>query len=255
MKPLDPKAHEHLAGWVKQGGTIIYCGRDNDVYQNVLEWWNQNGNSYTAPSQHLFSIMGMPEKASEGVYTYGKGNVYVVRQDPKEFVMNERGDATLLKQVEAAYGQLEYKNHFYLERGPYVMAAVLDENAISNEPLQLQGHYIDLFDPKLPCMEVVKVNPGEQAFLFDIDAVKDAMRPQVLAAASRQYEEKVGERSFAFTAKSPANTDNVMRILLPKEPKKVKVAATYQSEWDAKTRTLLLQFENQPEGVQVEITW
>jgi hypothetical protein len=104
-------------------------------------------------------------------------------------------------------------------------------------------------------MEVVKVNPGEQAFLFDIDAVKDAMRPQVLAAASRQYKEKVGERSFAFTAKSPANTDNVMRILLPKEPKKVKVAATYQSEWDAKTRTLLLQFENQPEGVQVEITW
>ena len=255
MKPLDPKAHEHLAEWVKQGGTIIYCGRDNDVYQNVLEWWNQNGNSYTAPSQHLFTIMGIPEKASEGVYTYGKGNVYVVRQDPKEFVMNERGDATLLKQVEAAYGQLEYKNHFYLERGPYVMAAVLDENAISNEPLQLQGHYIDLFDPKLPCMEVVKVNPGEQAFLFDIDAVKDAMRPQVLAAASRQYEEKVGERSFAFTAKSPANTDNVMRILLPKEPKKVKVAATYQSEWDAKTRTLLLQFENQPEGVQVEITW
>ena len=169
--------------------------------------------------------------------------------------MNERGDATLLKQVEHAYGQLEYKNHFYLERAPYVMAAVLDENAISNEPLQLQGHYIDLFDPKLPCMEVVKVNPGEQAFLFDIDAVKDAMRPQVLAAASRQYEEKVGERSFAFTAKSPANTDNVMRILLPKEPKMVKVAATYQSEWDAKTRTLLLQFENQPEGVQVEITW
>ena len=255
MKPLDPKAHEHLAEWVKQGGTIIYCGRDNDVYQNVLEWWNQNGNSYTAPSQHLFIIMGMPEKASEGVYTYGKGNVYVVRQDPKEFVMNERGDATLLKQVEAAYGQLEYKNHFYLERGPYVMAAVLDENAISNEPLQLQGHYIDLFDSKLPCMEVVKVNPGEQAFLFDIDAVKDAMRPQVLAAASRQYKEKVGECSFAFTAKSPANTDNVMRILLPKEPKKVKVAATYQSEWDAKTRTLLLQFENQPEGVQVEITW
>ena len=255
MKPLDPKAHEHLAEWVKQGGTIIYCGRDNDVYQNVLEWWNQNGNSYTAPSQHLFTIMGMPEKASEGVYTYGKGNVYVVRQDPKEFVMNERGDAILLKQVEHAYGQLEYKNHFYLERGPYVMAAVLDENAISNEPLQLQGHYIDLFDPELPCMEVVKVNPGEQAFLFDIDAVKDAMRPQVLAAASRQYEEKVGERSFAFTAKSPANTDNVMRILLPKEPKKVKVAATYQSEWDAKTRTLLLQFENQPEGVQVEITW
>lgn len=255
MKPLDPKAHEHLAEWVKKGGIIVYCGRDNDVYQNVLEWWNQNGNTYTAPSQHLFGLMGMPEKASDGVYTYGKGKVYVVRQDPKEFAMNAGGDAALLKQVEAAYGKLEYKNHFYLERGPYVMVAVLDENAVSNEPLELKGHFIDLFDPKLPCKDVVKVNPGEQAFLFDINAVKDAKRPQVLAAASRQYDEVVGKKSYAFTAKSPANTDNVMRILLPKKPKDVKVSANYQSEWDAKTRTLLLQFENLPEGVKVELKW
>ena len=255
MKPLDPKVHEHLAEWVKQGGIIVYCGRDNDVYQNVLEWWNQNGNTYTAPSQHLFGKMGMPEKAEDGVYAYGKGKVYVVRQDPKEFAMNEGGDAALLKQVESAYGQLEYKNHFYLERGPYVMAAVLDENAVSNEPLQLNGHFIDLFDPKLPCMDVVKVNPGEQTFLFDIDAVKDAKRPQVLAAASRQYDEVVGKKSYAFVAKSPANTDNVMRILLPKKPKDVKVSVDYQSEWDAETRTLLLQFENLPEGVKVELKW
>ncbi len=255
MKPLDPKAHQDLAEWVKQGGTIIYCGRDNDVYQNVLEWWNQNGNKYEAPSQHLFAAMGMPEKASEGVYAYGKGKVYVVRQDPKEFVMQEKGDTELLKTIENAYGKLEFKNHFYLERGPYVMAAVLNENAVSDEPLQLKGHYIDLFDPTLPCLDVKTVNPGEQAFLYDIDAVGNKKRPQVLAAASRQYEEKVGKKSYSFTAKSPANTDNVMRILLPKQPKEVKVSTENRSTWDAETRTLLLQFENNPEGVQVEITW
>ena len=198
----------------------------------------------------------MPEKAEDGVYAYGKGKVYVLRQDPKEFAMNEGGDAALLKQVESAYGQLEYKNHFYLERGPYVMAAVLDENAVSNEPLQLKGHFIDLFDPKLPCMDVVKVNPGEQTFLFDIDAVKDAKRPQVLAAASRQYDEVVGKKSYAFIAKSPANTDNVMRILLPKKPKNVEVSSNaFEMKWDAETRTLLLQFENLPEGVKVELKW
>jgi hypothetical protein len=42
MKPLDPKAHQDLADWVKKGGVIVYCGRDNDPYQQVLEWWNQN---------------------------------------------------------------------------------------------------------------------------------------------------------------------------------------------------------------------
>ena len=256
MKPLDPKAHQDLADWVKQGGTIVYSGRDNDPFQNVLEWWNQNGNIYTAPSQHLFQLMGMPEKAEEGVYSYGKGKVYVVRQDPKEFVMQADGDQNILKVIEQAYGKLDYKNHFYLERGPYVLASVVDESDISKDPLILKGNYIDLFEPNLPVLNQKVVNPDEQAFLFNIDAVKNKKKPQVLASASRQYDEQTGKRSYSFIAKSPAETNNVMRILLPKQPKDVKVSAqTFTSEWDKATHTLLLQFENNPEGVQVNIEW
>ena len=256
MKPLDPKAHQDLADWVKQGGTIVYSGRDNDPYQNVLEWWNQNGNTYTAPSQHLFQLMGMPEKAEEGVYSYGKGKVYVVRQDPKEFVMQAGGDQAILKVIEQAYGKLDYKNHFYLERGPYVLASVVDESDISKDPLILKGNYIDLFEPNLPVLNQKVVNPDEQAFLFNIDAVKNKKKPQVLASASRQYDEQTGKRSYSFIAKSPAETNNVMRILLPKQPKNVKVSVqTFTSEWDKATHTLLLQFENNPEGVQVNIEW
>ena len=256
MKPLDPKAHQDLADWVKQGGTIVYSGRDNDPFQNVLEWWNQNGNTYTAPSQHLFQLMGMPEKAEEGVYSYGKGKVYVVRQDPKEFVMQAGGDQSILKVIEQAYGKLDYKNHFYLERGPYVLASVVDESDISKDPLILKGNYIDLFEPNLPVLNQKVVNPDEQAFLFNIDAVKNKKKPQVLASASRQYDEQTGKRSYSFIAKSPAETNNVMRILLPKQPKDVKVSApTFTSEWDKATHTLLLQFENNPEGVQVNIEW
>ena len=256
MKPLDPKAHQDLADWVKKGGIIIYCGRDNDPYQRVLEWWNQDGNNYTAPSQHLFLLMQMPEKAEEDVYRYGKGRIYVVRQDPKEFVMQEKGDQSLLSVIEKAYGKLEYKNHFYLERGPYTLAAVVDENAVSSKPLQLNGNYIDLFDPKLPCLKQKTVNPGEQAFLFDINVVKKRNRPQVLASASRQSDESIGKRTYSFIAKSPAETDNVMRILLPKNPKGITVSSNqFTSEWDERTHTLLLQFENNPEGVHVKIEW
>ena len=256
MKPLDPKAHQDLADWVKQGGIIVYSGRDNDPYQNVLEWWNQNGNTYTAPSQHLFQLMGMSEKAEEGVYSYGKGKVYVVRQDPKEFVMQVDGDQAILKVIEQAYGKLDYKNHFYLERGPYVMVAVVDENAISNEPLTLKGNYIDLFDPNLPCLKEKIVNPDEQAFLFNIDAISKKKQPQILASASRQYDEKIGKRSYSFVAKSPAETNNVMRILLPKEPKDIQVSCKeFTQAWDKDTHTLLLMFENNPDGVQVAIKW
>ena len=255
MKPLDPKAHQDLADWVKNGGVIVYCGRDNDPYQRVLEWWNQNGNTYTAPSQHLFQLMQMPENAEEGTYTYGKGRVYVVRQNPKEFVMQTGGDKFLLKTIEQAYGKLDYKNHFYLERDPYVLASVVDESDISSEPLQLRGNYINLFDPKLPCLKQQTVKPGEQTFLFNIDKA-NKKQPQVLASASRQYDEVIGKRSYSFTAKSPAETDNVMRVLLPREPRDIKASTSpFTSEWDADTHTLLLRFENNPDGIQVKIEW
>lgn len=255
MKPLDPEAHQAIAEWVKQGGRLIYCGRDDDPYQTVQEWWNQNGLSYTAPSQHLFELMQMPQQAAGGLYRYGKGSVRVIRQDPKEFVLTAGGDAPLMEAIEEAYGTVKQKNSFYLERGPYVLGAVVDENVTGSEPMRIEGSYIDLFDPKLPCIREKVVQPGEQTFLYDLKKVKNRRRPQVLAAASRQYDESVTRHSYAFTSKSPANTDNVMRILLPREPKRVYADVSSQSSWDAESHTLLLQFENRPDGVCVKIEW
>ena len=58
MKPMDSKAHEHIAAWVRGGGKLLFCGTDADPYQRVQEWWNRGGNAYTAPSQHLFGLLG-----------------------------------------------------------------------------------------------------------------------------------------------------------------------------------------------------
>ncbi|HEY6901832.1 MAG TPA: hypothetical protein VI233_14350, partial [Puia sp.] len=51
MKPHSPEVHRQLAAWVRQGGILVYCGRDEDPYQSVMEWWNTKGNSYASPSQ------------------------------------------------------------------------------------------------------------------------------------------------------------------------------------------------------------
>ncbi len=255
MKPLDPSSHQHIADWVRRGGRLIYCGRDDDPYQSVLEWWNQKGNDYAAPSEHLFELMQMSRRPGEGSYRFGRGSVQIIRQDPKEFVLTAGGDAPLMEAVEQAYGRLELKNSFYLERGPYVLGAVLDENVTGSEPMRIRGRYIDLFDPKLPCLDEKVVQPGEQTFLYDLKKVKNRRRPQVLAAASRQYDEERTRHTYAFTAKSPANTDNVMRILLPQEPKNVDADVSSQSSWDEASHTLLLQFENRPDGVRVKIEW
>ena len=255
IKPLDPEAHRHIAEWVRRGGSLIYCGRDDDSYQTVREWWNQDGNHYTAPSQHLFALMGMDEQAAEGEYRYGRGHVYVLRQNPKEFAEAEGGDARLIKTVEQAYGPLEQKNSFQLERGPFLLAAVVDEGVVSNEPLSLRGRFIDLFNPKLPYVTEKRVRPGEQAFLYDLGKLRHRNRPQVLAAASRQYDEHLSSHSYSFTAKSPTATTNIMCLHMPHEPERVTANTTIHSRWDPQTKLLHLGFENSPDGVQVKIEW
>lgn len=255
MKPLDPEAHQHIADWVGQGGSLIYCGRDDDPFQTVPEWWNTNGNHYAAPSQHLFALMGMDEQVAEGHYTFGEGHVYVLRHNPQEFVLTAGADSLLLHTLKSAYGPYEQKNSFVLHRDPYLMASVVDESPVSSEPLVLKGRFIDLFDPSLPVLSKKEVQPGEQTFLLDLDKVQEKMYPQVLASASRQYDETFTDHSFSFVSKSPANTDNAMRILLPQAPKQVQVSVAGQSSWDEESKTLLLGFENDPEGVQVRIEW
>ena len=81
----------------------------------------------------------------------------MIRRDPKDFVLTAGGDAEYLAAVRGLYGKgkqagtLDFKNHFYLERGPYEIVAVVDENA-DTEPFVLEGKFIDLFDPALPVL-------------------------------------------------------------------------------------------------------
>ncbi|MGF0097767.1 hypothetical protein ACQRD6_05375 [Prevotella sp. SGI.027] len=262
MKPLDSKAHQYIANWVKQGGVLVYSGRDDDSFQRVLEWWNQHGNSYSAPSQHLFELMSMPKNATEGRYTVGKGAVYVIRQDPKEFVLQANGDSKLVDTVKKAYendakgGQLQWKNVFTLSRGSYDLVSVIDENVVSNQPYTAKGQFIDLFDPQLPILSSKTVRPGEQAFLYNINRIKNKKQPQVLAGAARVYDEKRTQKSYSFVAKSPKNTTNMMRVLLPKQPKLVEISGEKACHtWDVSSKTLLVQFENDPDGVQVSLKW
>ena len=263
MKPLDPEAHEHLAAWVRRGGVLVYSGRDDDPFQRVTEWWNQNGNAYAAPSDHLFELLGIGSAPEAGEYACGKGTGCILRNDPKEFVLEKGGDAPLVETVKRLYegkargGELVFKNNFRLERGTYDLVAVLDES-VSDEPVRIEGRLIDLFDPELPVCRSREIAPGEQGFFLNVDRVKNPRKARVLASASRIYDEQHGKRSYAFVAKSPVNTTNVSRVLLPECPKQILIdgrATATDGCWDETTRTCLIRFENNPDGVSVRITW
>ena len=253
MKPLDSDAHTHLQAWVKKGGQLIYCATDRDPFQRVSEWWNRADEPFAAPSDHLFSLMGIPSQAPSGTYRYGKGTVRILRQDPKEFVLTAGADAPLMAAVSAAYGPLEQKNHFLLHRGPYTVGAVMDES-VSEAPLKVDGTLIDLYDPELPVLSEKTIGPGEQFFLYDVRKAPKA--PAVLAASSRESDVKAGKDSYSYIAKGPADTYNISRILLPSAPVQVLVSgADAPYTWDEGSRTLLVRFPNSPDGVTVQIRW
>lgn len=262
MKPLDPQAHSHIADWVKEGGVLLYSGRDDDPFQTVREWWNTGGNSYAAPSDHLFSLMGIRAGASEGQYSYGKGTVYIMRHDPKEYVLSEGGDSRFVETVGKLYrdsakaGEMKMKNSFCLERGPYTIAAVMDES-VSDEPLTITGTLVDLFDPKLPVYTSVQILPGHQGYFIDIDRV-DHGKAQVLAGSSRAEDEQRTGSSYSFTAKSPIDTDGISRVLLPEKPSSVTVNGEEVSDrasWDAGSSTCLITYANSPDGVKIVFNW
>jgi len=266
MKPFSAEVNQQLANWVKGGGVLVYCGRDDDPYQTVLEWWNTKGLSYEAPSAHLFALMKMTPSEHKK-FSFGKGCVYVIRQDPKEFVLKSNADAVYIETVKHAFeedaraGKLLFKNNLYLERGPYDVVSVLDEHENST-PYTIKGPVIDLFDPLLPVLDEKVINPGEQGFLYNLNRVKNKTKPAVLASASRIYEESLTASSYSFVCKSPKNTVNSMRILLPSEPKVVEVqnneggsAGEIKTSWDAASGTYFMTFDNNPEGVKVKLGW
>ena len=181
--------------------------------------------------------------------------------------MQTGGDTAFVGLVRRAYsgdaraGELTWKNNFYLERGPYDIISVLDENKDS-KPYVVWGPVIDLFDPTLPALGQKTVQPGEQSVLYDLSRVADKQGPRVLAAASRTYDAKATAHSYAFVARSPVNTENSMRVLLPARPVRVDVTdaaghplADVRSSWDEVSHTEYLGFANSPEGVRVRLSW
>ncbi|MDN3656550.1 hypothetical protein QWZ08_12970 [Ferruginibacter paludis] len=263
MKPQAAIVNEQLAQWVKDGGRLIYYGTDTDPFQTVKEWWNTNGKNYATPSAHLFEQLHISRAGKES-YVYGKGMVTIVKQDPKELVLTAGGDENFMRIVKSNYesattkGSLQTNNYFYLERGPYDIASVMEEG-VTAEPLHIQGPVIDMFDPALPVLKEKIVPPGQQSLLYDLKRVKEKNIAQVLCAASRVYDEKRNGNEYSFITKSPSNTNNVMRILLQAKPTSVitkdKDGKTIENktEWDEGSHTILLQFINDADGIGVEI--
>ncbi|MFH1740747.1 MAG: hypothetical protein ABIH23_17195, partial [bacterium] len=264
MKPPLPEPHEYLAEWVQAGGALLYTGRDDDPYQTIREWWNQDGQTYHRPSEHLFELLGLGRKPKDGLHRCGKGWLHLLRENPRAIATDKEKAEGLRKVTQDLFqranpnGNWRETNTIELYRGPYRIAGVMDES-VSAEPYRFAGRFIDLFDPEMGILNEVTLQPGSRGFYLDLDRVSDEP-PTVLATANRLEWSRSDVETFEFLAKGPEGTRAATRVLLRERPKVVRVVdpnsgnnLEFEQSWDETSKTLLLRYDNHPDGVQAVI--
>ena len=257
QKPPTPEFHSALAKWVRNGGALVVVDDDRDPYNSVREWWNTAPNSYRTPRQHLFEMLGLAKDAS-GTHVVGKG--VVIRGVASPAALPYRADgADLVRKLAhtaAHAGQLDWRESspIVLRRGPYLIAAGLDESLPNAKPVVLHGRFVDLFDAELPVLATVTLSPGKRVLLFDLDRIESA-QPAVAAAASRVSGEKIDGGTLRFRAEGIGQTQSVIRIAAPNKPSEVLIGGekANTTQYDFSDRSVRLRFPNSTDGVSVEV--
>jgi hypothetical protein len=172
-----------------------------------------------------------------------------LREDPARLANTAGGAALVAATVKraAALAKLKWRetNYLLLERGPYVIAAGLDES-IASEPKTLRGHFVNLFDPELRVLERVQIEPGQRYFLRDLKAAK-VSGPHVLASACKTLEMGRASKSITYAVEGVARTPTVVLLRSKLKPTTItldgQVLANF--EYSAANDLVWIRFENE----------
>jgi hypothetical protein len=251
QKPLSPEVHTPLAAWVKGGGSLVVCDDDSDPYQRVTDWWNRNGRNYATPREHLFEQLGIskPARDSDTGWRVGQGRVMWLRQDPAKCAASAQGDQQVVAAVKQAakWAKLKWRetNYLLLERGPYVVAAGLDES-IDGEPRMLRGRFVNLFDAELRVRDSIRIEPNGRYLLRDLKQGR-GREPQVLASAGKALEMGREKKSLTLAVEGVARTPGVMLLHAPRAPRGITLEgqAVKDFSYSATDKLLWIRFENE----------
>ena len=217
QKPPTPEFHQALAAWVRAGGALVVVDDDKDAYNSVREWWNTAPMNYATPRLHLFEQLGLPADAKFPAKV-GNGFVFHDSVSPASLTYRIDGGRRVTSLVHAAADQIGLKwtvsNALVLRRGPYVIAAGLDESIADSQPAVVHGKLVPLFDENLPVVDSYEIKDGTRQLLLDLSTLpKDKVG--VVAAACRVRDETVTNESIKFRADGLEGSHAVVRIAMP----------------------------------------
>jgi hypothetical protein len=213
MKPLDAAVHIALTKWVKRGGSLVVCDDDRDPYNFVRDWWNTGEMNYSTPREHLFEQLGFKGQVSETIRV-AKGVVIWIRENPAAFAASAEAESRLVNIVKRkAWIKWRETSYLLLRRGPYVIAAGLDESPVSGSK-ELHGKFVNLFDPVLRVQTEFTLAPGSRYLLLDLEKTQ-GQDSSVLAAACKVIEGKRSGDRLSFFVEGVGGTEAVVLLRVP----------------------------------------
>jgi hypothetical protein len=253
MKPLSKEIHNEIAEWVNNGGTLLFFGKNNNVFNSINQWWNKEG--YNFPAEHLFEILRV--KNTNELQKVGKGNFLYFNENPEEFVLKKDGQNTLLTSLEEIYNLIDeplwvVKNYFEENRGPYKILSVMDES-ITNEPYKIKGCFVDLFDAFLPVIKELQTNVNEVNFVYDINKIPKDTFFEIIASSSKVLETKKTKNTYKLKLKGATSALNVTRFYAKNKIRKVLLNGEKIKLEPSLNNTYLLSFEGNKNINNLEI--
>ncbi len=287
MKPLSAEVDVAIASWVKSGGTLVFVDNDSDPFNRVREWWNTSPMNYKTPREHLFEQLGLDrsgaksnlspsakptplpsvggvgeseprgrtggegESETERVQLIGRGRLIYLKRSPTDISRDSKGADWLIAQIKTNSKSFPWRDSssLILNRGPYVVAAGMDES--SSVTTTLKGPFIDLFDPELKVQNTVTLSPDSRHFLIDLTR----FRGEVVAASGQVKTTTSDSHSWSGTLEGVADTQAVLLLKIGHEPTTVTVGGrvTSDTSYDSANHLLRIRFANQPRPQRVEV--
>jgi len=171
-----------------------------------------------------------------------------LRERPAELSASAQGAAQVVAATKLAAKKAGLKwretNYLLLRRGPYLIAAGIDES-IAGKPHTLHGRFVNLFDSELRVLTDVTIAPGSRWFLLDLDAARTD-RPHLLASACKALPKTQTRDQISFTVEGVGETPAIMLLESIKSPPAVTLAGKKLTtfEYSAKERLLWIHFKN-----------
>jgi hypothetical protein len=189
----------------------------------------------------------------------GQGRVLWMREAPATLAASVEGDARLLAAVRRAseLGRLDWRerNYLLLRRGPYMIAAGLDES-IADAPKTLRGRFVNLFDPGLAIRREIKVQPASRWFLLDLDQPQ-AKGMTILASACKALVLPSSGSAWRCAVEGVAGTPAVVLLRTPGAPREITLAGEPLSDWrwDEPEQLLWVRFSNSASPRELRVAY